>query len=192
MKLTYRELNEAISSGDDSKVLSYLYANLLPKVRNHIIRNNGSKDEANDIFQDAVIILYRNAVEGKLENVMNISGFLFQIAKNLWINRAKQSGRIGSITDRESEIASSDDSVVENMLSEEKRSALAELFALVGEKCLKLMELHLYEKKSMEEIGQLLNIGGPNAVKAQHYRCKQKLIELMDERQDLKQILKND
>jgi len=48
---------EAIRNGEDG-VLMHLYKQVLPKIKNYILKNNGSEDDAKDIFQDAVVIFY--------------------------------------------------------------------------------------------------------------------------------------
>jgi RNA polymerase sigma factor (sigma-70 family) len=191
MKLTYREISEAINSGDDSKVLSYLYAHLLPKVRSHITRNGGNKEEAEDIFQDSIIILYQQVIDKKLKEIENIQGFLFQTTKNLWINRAKRKNRSNSLSEREADVQSDTPSAIDFLMTKEKQQAWDELFGMLGEKCCTIIALHLYDQKSMEEIAQVLELSGANAAKTQHYRCKQKLMDCMDERQDLKRILED-
>lgn len=189
MRLTSREIREALRSGDDSKVLSYLYGNLLPKVRKHIIRNNGTKEEADDIFQDAILKLYKVILEGKSVDLENIEGFLFQISKNLWINRAKLISKENRISEIESELISEDNNAMELILNKEKQNAIMELFGMIGDKCIRIMELHLFEKKSMKEVSEILGMSSADSAKAQHYRCKQKLIQLINERHDLNRTL---
>jgi RNA polymerase sigma factor (sigma-70 family) len=189
MRLTSREIREALRSGDDSKVLSYLYGNLLPKVRKYVIRNNGTKDEADDIFQDAILKLYKVILEGKSVGLENVEGFLFQISKNLWINRAKLISKENRISEIESELISEDNDAMELILSKEKQNAIMELFGMIGDKCIRIMELHLFEKKSMKEVSAILGMPGADSAKAQHYRCKQKLIQLINERHDLNRTL---
>ena len=183
-------LKAAIINGDDNFVLSYLYKNALPKVRNYIINNNGSKEEADDIFQDSVLILYKKIKSGEVIEVDTLEGFVYFVSRNLWVNRVKKKNRITNIG-VDYDIENSDQNALDEILSGEKNNAFAQLFELVGEKCKMLLIMAIYNKQSMEEIAEKMQFTSANAAKTHHYRCKQKLVELVENDVILKSLLKS-
>ena len=59
MEYSDNEILKAIKNQQDDKVLNNLYDSVLPKVKRYICSNSGNEEEAYDIFQDAVLIFYK-------------------------------------------------------------------------------------------------------------------------------------
>ena len=49
---------DCIKKGDNDKALKYLYKDPLRKVRTYILSNSGSMEDADDVFQDAIVVLF--------------------------------------------------------------------------------------------------------------------------------------
>src|SRR6266704_7133172 len=90
MKYTDKDVILALKKGDDDIALGFLYKTVLPKVKHYIKGNKGNDDEAKDIFQDAVINFYTKVKHNKIPEDVNVTAFICQTAKNLWINRVKR------------------------------------------------------------------------------------------------------
>jgi len=84
-KLSDKNIIEGIRKQDD-KILNWLYDNYFQTVKNHIIRNSGSKDDASDIFQDSIIVLYNQICDNTLVLTSDLKGYFFGIARNIWSN----------------------------------------------------------------------------------------------------------
>ena len=78
---------------NDTVVLQKLYVETYPKVEVHVLRNNGTKDQAKDIFQEAVIALWRAAKEDRFtaKDLDGAKGYLYTISKNKWIDYLRSS-----------------------------------------------------------------------------------------------------
>ncbi len=103
------EIIHAIKIGNNSIVLNHLYKTALPTIVKFIIRNNGDKDEAKDIFQDAIVTLFSSVKLNKYDSFKEINGFLYFEASNLWINRIKKMNKNSSFTIEDSETYSTDE-----------------------------------------------------------------------------------
>jgi DNA-directed RNA polymerase specialized sigma24 family protein len=58
-----QELLQGLAISDD-KSLETIYLDNFPVVAKMILQNNGSEDDAKDIFQEAMIVLYEKVQEG--------------------------------------------------------------------------------------------------------------------------------
>ncbi|MFN6945727.1 MAG: sigma-70 family RNA polymerase sigma factor, partial [Cytophagaceae bacterium] len=56
---------QSIRSGKNSDALNYLYKDPLRKIRKFILNNSGTLDDADDVFQDAVVVLFHYVKTGK-------------------------------------------------------------------------------------------------------------------------------
>ncbi len=96
MQIRDQDVIAAIKAGKDDKVLKALYSNLLPKISAYIRTNNGSNDEAFDVFQDAVVIFFKQVMTDKFDTQYSVSAFIYSVSRNLWINRVKKINKLKS------------------------------------------------------------------------------------------------
>lgn len=65
-----RKIIDSIKSGESNRALNYLYEQPLRKVRTYILRNSGTIEDANDIFQDSVVIFFNSVREKDRKSVV--------------------------------------------------------------------------------------------------------------------------
>lgn len=188
MKYTDEEIIKALKSGDDDAVLSFLYKEVLPKVKHYIKSNKGDDDEAKDIFQDAVIIFYKKVKHTSFNEMMNVTSYICFISKNLWINRVKKINKTVEMPDNM--LLNSDEDLLSNIIIEEKKNALLGLVSQIGDECQKLLKYSIYDNLSMREICKKLGYSSENVAKTYNYRCKQKLVQLVMKNKELVNLLK--
>ena len=173
------EINEkALLQGlarNDKKAVETIYRENYNMVQVLIINNNGSADDAKDIFQEAMIVLYEKVRSGTFELNCQIKTYVYSVCRRLWLKRLQQLNRFSP------DVESLEASVpVENEIEEhEKRNAEFEMMdkaiSSLGEPCKSLIEAYYLQKQSMQEIA--LNFGYTNAAnaKTQKYKCLMRL-----------------
>ena len=181
---------DCIKNRQNDKALSYLYSHTLKKVKNYILNNNGSQDDANDIFQDAVIIFFKSVLENKFEANYSVDAYIFTISKNLWINTAKRKRKLVHVDIEDQHISTDTYSQLDTLISKEKRKALDIAYSKLDTGCRKLLGLVAYEKLSMKELQAKMELTSENAAKTMHYRCKQAFHKIIKEDTELLNALK--
>jgi DNA-directed RNA polymerase specialized sigma24 family protein len=78
---------EYLKNGQHQRAFTKLYAHF-PKVEKHILKNSGTKAEASDIFQEALIILYKKINE--VNDQLSVEGYLINTSKLLWSNELRK------------------------------------------------------------------------------------------------------
>ncbi len=128
-----------------------------------------------DSFQEAVIALYENIIEGKVEkNNSTVKTYLFAIGKNILINKMKHESRYAPIQD--SFITENDNSLTEIP------QHVAKAFSQLGDSCQKILTLFYYRRYSIESIAQEMDMKNTNSVKANKSRCLKKLKQLANQK----------
>lgn len=183
-----QEIVAAIQNGQNSVALNHLYKTALPPIIKYIAQNNGDEDEAKDIFQDAVVALFTTIKLGKYDETKDVNGFLYFVARNLWINRVKKRNRQFDID--KARLPMSEESPYAVVVTDEKKKAIEELMDRVGAKCKELLRYSLYENLSMKEIAVKMGFAAETVAKTTHYRCKQKLIEIVENDRHLIELFK--
>lgn len=83
MSFTNKELFTGIVE-QNQEVLNYLYKGLFSSVRKTIYKYGGNYDIASEVFQEAIILLYRKARTGKLKEPIMVEQYIMGICKILW------------------------------------------------------------------------------------------------------------
>lgn len=162
---------------NDPEILRSIYESTFPKVKIHVLKNNGSEALAKDIFQEAFIACWKNIKEDKFSENGNIEAYLYTIAKNKWIDflRSQTYKKTVSDTDIVKLHPSSDEaSYYDNVENEKKQKAMHTALQQLGKECKNVLKLFYFERKPMEEISKELGIGAAS-VRNKKYRCMEKL-----------------
>lgn len=162
---------------NNSRVINYLYSEVGPKVKHIIMRSGGSKEEANDIFQEGIITAFENIRSEKysLRDNTKFTTYLIQVCKYKWYdisNSARKSKNINLDTDFQD-----DEDIVKDIIRQEQYKKLHKLIDDLGERCKEILNRFYWEKESMTEIGEALNML-PKSVKNGKYRCMKELRDL--------------
>ena len=78
---------------NDKKAVETIYKDNYTSIQSLIINNNGTADDAKDIFQEAMIVLYEKARSGSFELNCLIKTYLYSVSRRLWLKRLQQSSR---------------------------------------------------------------------------------------------------
>ena len=163
-------LFEAIRRGQ-SDAFRKVYVEHFGMVRYMIINNSGTEDEAKDIFQEAMVVLYEKVSAGNFELSSSLKTWIYAVCRNKWLKQLEKKKKNFRFTDFETFDRVAEETEDVNPLHESLRNSMSRL----GVGCRKILLLFYYFKKSMEEIAVDLNYTNADNVKAQKYKCIQKL-----------------
>ncbi|HDO26682.1 MAG TPA: sigma-70 family RNA polymerase sigma factor [Bacteroidetes bacterium] len=178
-------LVEAIKVNEEW-ALRTLYKDNYEKVETLILRNSGTKEEAKDIFQEAFIAAWRNIKDNKFlpENNSAINGYLYTIAKNKWMDYLRSpeyKKKVAFNSSIAEPVHLPADGKGDSEEFNKKLSVAMEAFEKLGEACKNLLIKFYFEKKSMKEIAEELQMDASSA-RNKKYRCMQVLRELAFEK----------
>ncbi|MEO8795317.1 MAG: sigma-70 family RNA polymerase sigma factor [Daejeonella sp.] len=164
---------------DSKDTLNKIYKNYFPMVLQLVLTNNGDEDEAKDIFQESVIVLYNKVKEGNFELNSKLKTFIYSVCRRLWLKRLNQKSR-----NMPSDINDFDDFIaVEHDLEqhEEKDNQFKQMehsLIQLGEPCKTIIEDYYIQGKSMQEICDKFGYTNADNAKTQKYKCLQRLKKL--------------
>lgn len=91
-KISDTAIIEGIRQQDD-RILNWLYDNYLQTVRHYVLKNSGSGADVSDVFQDSIIVLYRQISDNELNLTSDLKGYFYGIAKNIWNSQLRKNLR---------------------------------------------------------------------------------------------------
>jgi len=168
-----QEGNEkALLSGlarNEKKAVETIYKENYNMVQSLVINNNGSTDDAKDIFQEAMIVLYEKARSGTFELNCQIKTYVYSVCRRLWLKKLQQANRYSEI-EIESVVPVEDD-LEEHAKRNAEFDMMEKAIGGLGEPCKSLLEAYYLHKKGMQEIA--FDFGYTNAenAKNQKYKC---------------------
>jgi RNA polymerase sigma factor (sigma-70 family) len=139
-----------------------------------IVNNNGTSEDAKDIFQEAMIVLYEKVSAGNFELNCQIRTFVYSVCRRLWLKRLLLQSRF-SISDAHEDLVVVDDDLDEH----EKRHAgfliMEKAMNGLGEPCKSLLEAFYLQKRSMQDIAAGFGYTNAENAKNQKYKCLMRL-----------------
>ena len=163
---------------NSESAIKRLYVAYFPMVMQLIINNNGTADDAKDIYQEAIIVLYNKVKAGDFELSSKLKTYIYSVCRRLWLKRLTQLNRYaGDIRDFQEYLAV-DDEIERNRERDIEFNKMGNALSLLGEPCKTIIEDFYIHSRSMQEICE--NFGYTNAdnAKTQKYKCLQRLKKL--------------
>ncbi|MEX6687549.1 sigma-70 family RNA polymerase sigma factor [Danxiaibacter flavus] len=165
-------------ANNDTKAIDTIYKDNFNMVQALILNNNGTYDDARDIFQEAVITLYEKAKSDSFVLTCQIKTYIYSVCRRLWLKRLQQMGRYtGQVESLEETVP-----VEEDLEFHEKRNAdfaiMERALNSLGEPCKGLLEAYYLQKKGMTEIAQDFGYTNADNAKNQKYKCLMRLKKL--------------
>jgi RNA polymerase sigma factor (sigma-70 family) len=166
-----------ILNNSDS-VLKRLYLAYFPMVLQLVLNNNGDEDDAKDVYQEAIIVLYNKVKTGDFELSSKLKTYIYSICRRLWLKRLKQMNRYGGDIKDFQEYLPVEDDVEKHHDRDMQLNKMEDALKLLGEPCKTIMEDFYIHSRSMQEICERFGYTNADNAKTQKYKCLQRLKKL--------------
>lgn len=160
------------------EALNKLYVAYFPMVLQFILSNNGDEDDAKDVYQEAIIVLYNKVRSGNFELSSKLKTYIYSVSRRIWLKKlAQQSKKTNNIADFEDVLAVDEDMEQheqKDMQFDKMKVALDSL----GEPCKTIIQDFYIHNHSMQEICEKFGYTNADNAKTQKYKCLQRLKKL--------------
>lgn len=163
---------------DSKESLNRLYTAYFPMVLQLVLKNNGNEDDAKDVFQESIIVLYNKVKSGDFELNSKLQTFLYSVCRRLWLKRLNSQSRIVRNVQDFSEIISVEDDLERHEEKDRQFELMESALKNLGEPCKTIIEDFYIQNKSMQEICDKFGYTNSDNAKTQKYKCLQRLKKL--------------
>jgi RNA polymerase sigma factor (sigma-70 family) len=170
---------DLIRKGDEGALVD-LYRSSRRPVSAFVTRNSGSSDDAEDVLQEALIVLWERVRSGRFEYTAQLGTFVFATARNLWLRRLARMRRERPGIPDGIDVPDDRDSALDIMMESERSRLLERALHQLGEPCRELLMLFYWEELSLNDIAQRMGFANADTVKSKKYQCKKALRRLVD------------
>ncbi|MDB4727202.1 sigma-70 family RNA polymerase sigma factor [Saprospiraceae bacterium] len=161
---------------NDYKILDKIYKTYLPKIISMVTHNKGTRDEARDVFQEGLVVVFNKVQSSGFEFTSEFYSYFYQVCKFIWLRQLKKKHRT-EVTLGQEERLEDKVNIESELIEMEKRRFYKEKFSLLGVDCQSVLQ-SFFDGRSLKEIA--LKMGYTNEyVKRKKFKCKEKLVKLI-------------
>ncbi|MGY3088266.1 RNA polymerase sigma factor (sigma-70 family) [Hymenobacter sp. UYAg731] len=169
--------------GGDERALAHLYRLHWPMVSHFVLQNSGTEDDAQDVYQEGVMVFYEKVRDGSLELSCQIKTYLYAVCRRLWLKRLTSKSRFGvRLLDDEEHGPYLNTGAEEDLLAAEEQdrrfATMGEALNHLGEPCRSLLEGFYLLDKSMQDLTAEFGYTNADNAKNQKYKCLVRLKKL--------------
>jgi RNA polymerase sigma factor (sigma-70 family) len=175
---------------NDTIVLQFIYKNFYSKINFFIKKNSGDDDDANDIFQEAIIIIYRKLKANELVLDCTFETYLYSVCRFLWLKQLEkrkiEKEKIKDNHDYNEDIY--DDGLEKVADLNERYRLYQKHFINLGKDCQKILQMY-FDKVPLKNIAQIMGFKSEKYAKKRKFKCKEYLIKSIKQDLEYSKIL---
>jgi RNA polymerase sigma factor (sigma-70 family) len=155
--------------------LNKLYTGYFPMVLQFILNNNGDEDDAKDVYQEGIIVLYNKIKGGNFELSSKLKTYIYSVCRRIWLKKlAQQSRKTSNIADFE-DVISTEDDVEQHEEKDQQFEKMQAALLHLGEPCKTIIQDFYIHNLSMQDICEKFGYTNTDNAKTQKYKCLQRL-----------------
>ena len=158
-------------AANNTDAIETIYRDNYPAIKAFIVKNNGYPDDARDIFQEAMIVLFEKVKSDSFVLTCRLQTYLYSVCRRLWLKKLQKGSRFNPSIELIDEIVPVEDELELHEQKEADFKLMENALQKVGEPCKSLLEAFYIEKKSMPEIAELFRYTNAENAKTQKYKC---------------------
>lgn len=170
--------DDAIAAGlktQDLVMIKYIYRKFFHQISAWITSNSGTRMDAEDVFQDALVVLYKKLSENTLALSGSFKAYLFSVCRHLWLKKLNTKGLCICCEDMDHIMKSDDQLQLEQIAREsEKFNLFSRHFHKMSDNDQKVLRLFM-KKVPLAEIASIMGYKSYDYAKVRKYICKEKL-----------------
>jgi len=161
---------------EDRKVLLELYKSYFPQVRHYIISNSGNIYDAEDIFQDALVLIYLKIKKNTLVLSSSFGTYLNGVVRFLWLKELERKRKYFGDSMSKAENLMEDDDFLEDYIRLERRKLIIEHYNELNDECKNILNLY-FKETPIGRITALMGYKTDQYTRNRRTSCKERLIK---------------
>lgn len=188
-----QEIVEAIRSERNlDATIRHLYQAHFDAFANYIRSNSGKDEDAEDFFQEALVVFIKSIKKDKFRGDSSIKTFLYAILRNLWLNELKRRNKASVRETTYYEQGEKEEEAAYGVTYEkETTQQILAFFEQLGENCKKILVMWYYQNMSMKDIALAMHYDSEQVARNTKYKCGKKLLAILDSNPTLKEAFRN-
>ncbi|MNK01671.1 RNA polymerase sigma factor [compost metagenome] len=163
---------------NSEEALNKLYMGYFPMILQFILNNNGDEDDAKDVYQEGIIVLYNKIKSGNFELSSKLKTYIYSVCRRIWLKKlSQQSKKSGDVTDFD-DLISVEEDVEQHEEKDRQFDKMQSALLHLGEPCKTIIQDFYINNLSMQDICEKFGYTNTDNAKTQKYKCLQRLKKL--------------
>jgi len=159
----------------ETEILDFIYDKYFYQIKVFINQNNGTEEDAQDIYQDAILIIYQKTKQDNLTLHCSFNTYLYSVCRLLWLKQLEKRKLKKLFIEESGKFIELNEDYLSLNERNEKYKIYQDHFKKLSYSCQKILELFL-AKVQLKEIAHILGLKSDQYVKKRKHQCKEKLI----------------
>ena len=159
---------------EENTSFELLYKFYFPSIAYHIKQNAGSKEDAEDIFQEAIVVLLQKVRQDNFILTSSLKTYLFAIAKNLWLKRLRDEELV-SLEDEDLVLvlpgAEAEIFEIETQLEKSDEQKVQTWLEKITENCQRILKAIFFYEEPMDSLMKKMGWKNKHTAANQKYKC---------------------
>lgn len=181
---------EALNN-NNSVLIEEIYQKWGPDVKNFVLKNNGSVEEANDLFQECLEIVLQKVRAENFVLTVPFGGFIYFVYRNNWLNKLKRKKKKSLIIDDLKLYSNESDSKIvadEIELFEKRADVFYNCFEKLSDKCKAILNARYKTKMDSKQMMEFFKISSISSVNKGMFDCRKHLKKIIIEHPEFKDL----
>ena len=157
----------------DSSSFEIIYKLYFTSIAFYILNTHGSEEDAEDVFQEAIIVLLQKLREPHFVLTCSLKTYLFAIAKNIWFKRLRNNKFI--FVDLEKYQHETEPFSAEPEPEVSNTEKLKSWFQNLTENCKRILKAIFFLQEPMDSLMQKMGWKNKHTAHNQKYKCIQQI-----------------
>lgn len=180
--MTNQEILEGLAQ-NDARVARFIYKTLAPPVYKFVLSNNGTRDEAADLFQETYLRVLKKIQDGHYRPMEKFEAYFLTIARNTWIDHLRAKKKRPFIADETLLLQKADEfdeeALFQLLLHDRRMTALARAWhAWEDTDCRRILQRFHYDNAKTQDIAIEENTSR-NTLLQRLFKCRTKLFKIV-------------
>jgi RNA polymerase sigma factor (sigma-70 family) len=157
----------------DADMLKYVYKHYFPMVKQFVMKNHGTEEDAQDVFQEAVVAVFQRVRRRKLVLDCSFKTYFYSVVRHIWLQYLERTKTRYEFTELDEYIIMEEPELYDDF--REKRAIYQRHFLQLTELCRQVL-LMFVDKVPFEDIAAKLGYKGRQYAIKRKYECMKSLI----------------
>jgi RNA polymerase sigma factor (sigma-70 family) len=159
---------------DDRFAFLYVYKFYFPPIAVFICKNGGTNHDAEDVFQETMIVLMKNINKKDFVLYSSLKTYVYSISKNIWLKKIREARRMKLVLS-ENHMFENDHFEIEIRPEATVDEMVRRWFTKITINCQRILKAIFYENEPMEVLMRKLGWKNRHTASNQQYKCIQQI-----------------
>jgi len=159
---------------NNNRILNKIYDECFPMVEKMVINSGGIAAQAEDIFQEALLVTYGRILSGKFELDCKFSTYIYAVSKKMWYQEKRKNSRKKMTINESLDLVEEPEN--NNDFEELIKEIIKKHFHELSKNCQKILKMH-FNNINISEIQKVMGYDSSHYTMDRKYRCKKSLIK---------------